>query len=111
MAEPGPVFQAIQSKLASAFAPQHLEVFNESYMHNVPKGSETHFKVVVVSDKFDGKSLIQRHRMVNAVLEEELNQGVHALSIQSKTPVQWEANNTIRPSPTCQGGMKHEKKP
>ncbi|OQR93319.1 BolA-like protein [Achlya hypogyna] len=110
MNEAGPIFSAIQTKLASAFVPTHLEVLNESYMHNVPKGSETHFKVIVVSDLFEGKPLIQRHRMVNAVLEEELNGGVHALSIQSKTPAQWEANSTVRPSPTCQGGMKHEKK-
>lgn len=62
--------------------PTHLEVFNESYMHNVPKGSETHFKVVVVSEEFDGVSLIKRHRMVNNALRDELAGGVHALSIQ-----------------------------
>ncbi|EQC40483.1 BolA protein [Saprolegnia diclina VS20] len=107
----GSIFSAIQTKLAAAFAPTHLQVLNESYMHNVPKGSETHFKVIVVSDHFEGKPLLQRHRMVNAVLDDELTKGgVHALSIQSKTPSQWEANSTVRPSPTCQGGMKHEKK-
>ncbi|KAF1781625.1 BolA protein [Phytophthora cactorum] len=59
-------------------------------MHSVPKGSETHFK---------------RHRMVNAVLQQELDDGVHALSILSKTPKQWEANAQVKPSPNCRGGM------
>lgn len=45
------------------------EVINESHMHSVPKGAETHFKVVVVSDQFDGLSLLQRHREVNTVLQ------------------------------------------
>ncbi|TMW56851.1 hypothetical protein Poli38472_006861 [Pythium oligandrum] len=107
-AEEGPIAQRIRNKLTEAFAPLHLAVMNESYMHNVPKGAETHFKVVVVSDKFDGKPLLQRHRMVNAVLEEELAQGVHALSIQGKTPAQWEQNNTVQASPSCLGGMKND---
>lgn len=102
----GPVARRICEKLVAAFAPQHLDVVNESYMHNVPKGSETHFKVVVVTDQFDGKPLIQRHRMVNAALKQELDEGVHALSILSKTPKQWEANAIVKPSPSCRGGMK-----
>ena len=46
--------QRIETKLKETLAPSHLEVINESHMHNVPKGSETHFKVVVVSGRFDG---------------------------------------------------------
>lgn len=70
--------------ILSFFIPQptHLEVINESNMHNVPKGSESHFKVVVVSMDFENLSLIKRHRMVNDVLKDELAGGVHALSIQ-----------------------------
>lgn len=125
----GPMATRIRSKLFEAFTPQHLEVWNESYMHNVPKGAETHFKVgyqwvlvvqrsdrdthnalcdlqvIVVADAFEGKPLIQRHRLVNTVLEQELAEGVHALSIQSKTPEQWAKNNTVQASPNCQGGM------
>jgi stress-induced morphogen len=55
----GPVAQSIQSKIKTGAEPDHLEIINESYMHNVPKGSETHFKVVVVSKTFDGMSLIK----------------------------------------------------
>lgn len=54
-----PVEQTIRKKLTDALNPVHLDVFNESYMHNVPPGSETHFKVVVVSDKFHNMLLIQ----------------------------------------------------
>ncbi|GAB9472895.1 hypothetical protein Gpo141_00010060 [Globisporangium polare] len=101
----GPIATRIREKLTEAFIPQHLDVLNESYMHNVPKGAETHFKVVVVSEQFEGKALIQRHRMVNAILQEELATGVHALSIQGKTPEQWAKSSTVQPSPNCQGGM------
>ena len=75
-------------------------------MHNVPRGSETHFKVVVVSDKFVSLPLIKRHRLVNDVLAEELAAGVHALSIVAKTVEQWEkANKDVEPSPACRGGF------
>ncbi len=56
-----PMESSIRDKLTTHFSPNHLEIFNESYMHNVPKGSETHFKVVVVSDKFESTSLLQVH--------------------------------------------------
>ena len=62
----------IEKKLLSHFDPQHLEVINESAMHNVPAGSESHFKVVIVTPMFGGERLINRHRAVNAILKEEL---------------------------------------
>ncbi|XP_064605731.1 bolA-like protein DDB_G0274169 [Liolophura sinensis] len=100
-----PVEKNIREKLAKAFQPVVLEVINESGMHNVPKGSETHFKVVVVSSQFDSQPLIKRHRMVNEVLQNELQNGVHALSIMAKTPSQWEdSEKIIGKSPPCQGG-------
>ncbi|XP_075049414.1 bolA-like protein 1 [Mixophyes fleayi] len=103
-----PVETSIRSKLSENLEPRHLEVRNESYMHSVPAGSETHFKVVVVSEIFSGKSLIQRHRLVNDVLKEELAGPVHALSIQAKTPQQWEEDPTVEKSPGCMGGSKHD---
>lgn len=70
-----------------------------------PKDSETHFKVVVVSSQFDSvKSPIQRHRLINSALEEELAGPVHALSIVAKSPAQWEKNQQVSPSPSCKGG-------
>lgn len=101
-----PVETAIRNKINVAFNPVHFDVINESYKHNVPKGSESHFMVLVVSDAFEGKTPIQRHRMVNQVLDEELKNSVHALSIQAKTPAQWEVSPVVNRTPNCLGGDK-----
>ncbi|XP_015605987.1 bolA-like protein DDB_G0274169 [Cephus cinctus] len=100
-----PIEGAIRTKLQE-LNPSHLDILNESYMHNVPKGAETHFKVIVVSEKFNGQPLIKRHRMVNELLQTELQNGVHALSIVAKTPDQWkDSSNVVEPSPACRGGF------
>ncbi|XP_014785398.1 DNA-binding transcriptional regulator BolA [Octopus bimaculoides] len=100
-----PVESKIIEKLEKYFKPQHLQVVNESYMHNVPKGSETHFKVVLVSHDFNGIGLVQRHRKINQCLSEELEGGVHALSITAHTSEEWIKNNgTFNKSPPCMGG-------
>ncbi len=102
--------QQIIDKLTSALEPVHLEVVNESYKHNVPKGAESHFKVLVVSTVFDNKKMLARHRLVNGALEEELKHGaagggIHALSIQAKTPSQWNAGEAeMHSTPNCAGG-------
>jgi len=103
----GPVRQSIQDKLQAALAPAHLQVINESSSHNVPKGSETHFKVVAVSALFEGKALLARHRLINRILSEELDTGVHALSIVAKTMTEWEkVQGAVPASPACMGGSK-----
>ena len=56
------VQNSITSKLQEAFSPQHLEVHNESSRHNVPPGSESHFKLIVVCEAFEGEMLIKRQR-------------------------------------------------
>ena len=95
---------AIEQKL-HALDPAHLEVINESHMHNVPEGSESHFKVTVVSDQFDGKMLVARHRMVNQILADELAGSVHALALHTKTPDEWfEQGGQTADSPLCEGG-------
>lgn len=102
----GPIQMAIQKALSTNLEPIHLEVRNESYMHSVPPDSETHFKVLVVSPKFDGLTLIKRHRMVNDLVKQELGgQFVHALSIEAKTAAQWSPDYTLEPSPNCRGGF------
>jgi BolA protein len=99
--------QSIQEKLSAALAPVHLDVENESRMHNVPAGSETHFKVVIVSDAFEGLGLVDRHRRVNAALADELKTGLHALTIRALTPAQWSAEGAAGfQSPPCLGGSK-----
>lgn len=98
--------QAIERKLRGELTPIVLDVINESSMHSVPPGSETHFKVTVVSSAFEGKSLVERHRLVYAVLDEEMRGGIHALTITSRTPAEWEKNAAVAPSPACLGGSK-----
>ncbi|XP_078390266.1 bolA-like protein 1 [Cetorhinus maximus] len=104
-----PVESAIHTKLEQCLAPTYLQVINESHMHAVPRGSETHFKVVVVSKRFEGVPLLQRHRLVNEALKQELETRVHALSIQAKTPQQWGAEPHVDRSPACLGGSKHDR--
>ena len=97
--------QRIEQQLARAFAPAHLEVINESRNHNVPDGAETHFKVVVVSERFAGERLLGRHRAVNAVLADELAGSVHALAMHTYTQAEWRKRFGDAPlSPPCRGG-------
>ncbi len=101
----------ITQKLQSAFTPEHLEVVNESHMHNVPTGSESHFKVTIVCDEFNDKMLISRHRLVNKVLAEELQKerdegGIHALALHTMTMEEWFKKGKSPDSPQCLGGGK-----
>ncbi|MCU7904893.1 MAG: BolA/IbaG family iron-sulfur metabolism protein [Candidatus Thiodiazotropha sp. (ex Epidulcina cf. delphinae)] len=99
--------QIIRRKLQSTFSPLHLEVIDESHMHNVPEGAESHFKVVLVSDAFQGEKLIHRHRQVNQVLAEELQGSVHALALHTLTQEDWfNRGGTVPDSPECLGGSK-----
>ncbi|PSJ16959.1 BolA family protein [Nitrosomonas supralitoralis] len=97
---------SIETKLQS-LQPQFLKVTNESHMHNVPKGSESHFKVTIVSDEFNGKLLLVRHRMINEILAEELAHSIHALVLHTMTSEEWfEKSGTPNHSPPCLGGSK-----
>ncbi len=103
------VQQSIETKIAAALAPSHLEVVNESHMHSVPPGSESHFRVVVVSDRFVGLPLVRRHQTVNRILEGEFADGLHALSMQTLTGAEWhDRGGQTRVSPACRGGGKAE---
>lgn len=103
----GPIQQRITNKLQDRIATEYLEVINESNMHNVPPDSESHFKITIVSDDFNGKTLLAQHRMVNAVLKDELEHDIHALALHTYTPEQWQQTRGISPeSPPCLGGGK-----
>ena len=95
----------ITDKLEQALKPQHLEVINESHMHNVPPGSESHFKVTAVSNEFTGKMLVARHRLINKILAEEL-EVIHALALHTMTPEEWAEKGESPKSPPCMGGGK-----
>ena len=103
------VQESIEQKLAGGLDALHLEVINESSQHNVPPGSESHFKVVVVSKDFEGKNLVAQHRMVYALLGEELRSQVHALALHTYTEDRWrESHGTAPLSPPCLGGKARE---
>jgi BolA protein len=81
---------AIINKLREAFLPESLDVTDESHLHEGHAGhrpgGETHFRVYIVSPAFEGKSRIERHRMVNATLAAELKGSVHALALKAQAP-------------------------
>jgi BolA protein len=85
-----PMRDVITQKLTMAFAPESLEVVDESHRHEGHAGhrpgGETHFRVYIVADAFKGKSRVDRHRMINAALAGELSGGVHALAIHATAP-------------------------
>ncbi|CAJ0993115.1 transcriptional regulator BolA [Pantoea sp. Nvir] len=97
--------EQIEEKLRLAFQPAHLEVHDESYRHNVPAGSESHFKVVIVSDLFVGQRFLTRHRAIYGELAAEFIGGVHALALHTYTIKEWEGlQDTVLASPNCRGG-------
>ncbi|GKW04018.1 transcriptional regulator BolA [Pectobacterium carotovorum] len=96
--------ETIEEKLRVGFEPAHLDVTDESYRHNVPAGAESHFKVVLVSDKFAGERVIGRHRAVYAVLAAELEGSVHALALHTYTTKEWTSlQKAVPSSPPCGG--------
>jgi len=96
--------EQIEEKLRTAFSPLHLEVHDESYRHNVPAGAESHFKVIIVSDSFNGQRFLARHRAIYGVLADELAGSVHALALHSYTDKEWEGlQDTVPASPNCRG--------
>lgn len=96
----------IETALA-ALQPQVLQVEDESHMHS--RGKESHFKVLLVSDVFDGVRKVQRHQKVYAALG-DLMQQFHALALHTFNPEEWQAEQTIPDSPHCQGGSLHDLK-
>ena len=100
--------ETIEQKLAGEFRADFLQVENESHMHNVAPGSESHFKVTIVSDAFNDQVLIKRHRMVNKALQQEMQQ-IHALALHTLTPDEWKARaGKVADSPKCRGGGKNQ---
>lgn len=98
----------IMRQLTDAFQPSFIQVEDESSNHHVPKGAQTHFKVIVVSATFNNVTRVARHKLVNTLLKQEFDQGMHALSMHLYTNEEWEAKNqTVMSSPNCKDGYKH----
>ncbi|HDR1021698.1 TPA: BolA family transcriptional regulator [Pasteurella multocida] len=94
----------LTARLSQAFAPHFLQVENESYMHSSGRGADSHFKVVLVSDHFEGLSKVARHRKLYQFFAEDLQNGIHALALHLYTPKEWESAGQAFPkSPNCLG--------
>lgn len=98
------ICEQIEEKLRAAFDPVYLEVVDESYRHNVPVGSGSHFKIVLVSDCFIAERFLNRHRLIYRELSEELATTVHAMALHTYTVKEWEGlQDTLSASPPCRG--------
>lgn len=99
----------IEARLLEALTPERMQLVNESHQHSGP-GAETHFNLIIVADAFSGKNRVQRQRAVFKALEGPLNEGVHALTMKTLTPDEWEAagGEVENPAPKCRGGSKHK---
>jgi BolA protein len=99
----------IREKLEAAFQPVHIVLENESHQHSVPSGSESHFRLVLVSARFEGLMRVSRQRLINEALRDELSGGLHALTMRALTPHEWsEAGGVVEAnSPPCYGGSKN----
>ena len=91
---------SIKETLIEDFNPSVLKIVNESYMHSVPKDSETHFKLVIVSDFFMNITQVKRHLIIYKSLEDIMKQ-IHALSIHSFDENEYSKNPIILDSPNC----------
>ncbi|MEL7490944.1 MAG: BolA family protein [Pseudomonadota bacterium] len=84
------VAETIRKKIEAALAPARLDVKDESHLHKghagAPEGGESHFRLTIVADAFDGLSRVARQRCVNDILRDELNGPVHALAMKTLTP-------------------------
>lgn len=97
--------KTIETRLQETFSPEYLSVDNESHMHG-GLATESHFKVTIASPVFEGKRLLGRHRAINEQLEDLFSQGLHALSLHTYTPAEWQERGQSPDSPACRGGSQ-----
>jgi len=86
------VAEIIQQKINARLSPSVLEVADESHLHaghaGAREGGESHFRILVISDQFEGVSRVARQRMINDILREELDGPIHALAMKTLTPAE-----------------------
>lgn len=96
--------QELIDKLSAEFQPHFLIVENESHMHRSDRGINSHFKIVIASNKFEGISKVARHRQIYQLLEKDLQIDIHALALHTYTEEEWlQAGKNVPPSVSCQG--------
>ncbi len=86
--------QQIHHQLDTTFAPQHLDVIDQSHLHAghqaVKEGAGSHYAVIIVSEQFIDQSRVKRHRQVYKAVEELMRGQIHALAVQALTPEEWQ---------------------
>ena len=96
--------QALEQRLCQEFQPHFITVENESHMHSSGRGDASHFKIVLVSDFFEGMRKVARHQAVYQLLNDDLESGIHALALHLYTQAEWQqAGERFPSSPTCAG--------
>ena len=101
--------ELIERKLRQHLDPVHLELVDETHMHGVPRGSESHWNLFIVSAAFEGKARVHRHRAVYGALADEMTGAIHALTVRAVTLEEWRAQGmTGLASPACHGGPKSD---
>lgn len=98
--------QRLQAAVAD-LSPSHLDIINESHQHGGP-GTETHFKLVLVSEAFVGLRPVARHQLVYARCQSEMASGLHALALHLYTAAEWAETGQAPASPACRGGSRHD---
>ncbi len=82
----------METRLRAELTPQHLDVIDESHLHaghsGARPGGETHYRLDIVSAAFEGKSRVERHRLVNGLLDQAFARGLHALALRARTPAE-----------------------
>ena len=96
----GPIESQIINTLSTSMNLSSLKIINESFMHNVPKGSESHFKIVVVTNDFNNLSIIKRHKLIYKTLDHLMSK-IHALSIHAFNEEEFKLKPIILDSPEC----------
>ncbi|KWW10121.1 BolA [Pasteurella multocida] len=99
--------QELITRLTEAFEPHFLVVENESHMHSSGRGANSHFKIVLVSERFDGLSKVARHRQLYQFLADDLAQGIHALALHLYTKEEWNHREGSMPKLTNCVGIGH----
>ncbi|MGB7286453.1 MAG: BolA family protein [Salaquimonas sp.] len=83
--------QSIENKIKAELAPTSVEIINESHLHaghqeSFDGSGETHLRIKVVCEAFEGMSRVNRHRTINGLVQEEIDQGLHAIAIDARAP-------------------------
>lgn len=103
----GERIKRVENLVRATLSPLHLEILDESHQHS-GNGAETHLRLVVVAEGFNGLSRVERQKKIYALLAEELSAGLHALALRTLTPQEWQAEGGVDQyaSPPCHGGSK-----